>query len=732
MKTKIKLHISLALLSNLIFNAQEIKSDTLSNQLEEVRVDTHRYTKKSTQVKTISQKEIEFGNYQNTADMLSNSGSLFVQRSQQGGGSPVIRGLESNRILLLVDGVRMNNLIFRGGHLQNVITVDENMLEKTDVLFGSFSTPFGSDALGGAINLITKKPLTKSENKNHFVSGSINTRYGTINNEKSIYGDLYFSGKKWGSLTAFSYNYFGDLKMGRQANGSNPLFGERNQYVSTENGVDNITTNDNPLIQKFSGYKQYNALQKFIFKPNSTTEHSINLQYSTTSDIPRYDRLTDIKSGKLRYATWNYGPQERLLAGYKFAKDKLFLNSDFTLNTNYQKIQESRITRDYKKPDQTSRVENVNIYSISTDLKAKVGNGELLYGAEAFYDDLKSTAELKNIITNEVKPTSTRYPDGKNNTLRTDVFASYFANISKTSKYNLGLRAGYISLNSTIDNNSLKLPFNSITQNNFTYSASAGISDNTTETVKINFNVSTGFRAPNIDDLSKIFESGKGTLIVPNSDLKPEKNVTTDFNITLTNNKSISFENGIYYTQLYDVIVTENFTFNGSDTMLFEGTENKVMANQNLRKASIFGYSTALKIDFSKNLKFNGNFNYTYGRIHSTATEPMKPLDHIPPFFGKVALIFQNKWINAEANMIYNGKKEIKDYLLNAEDNEQYAPKDGMPAWQTFNLKTSFDFVKNLTIFSGVENILDTQYRTFASGINAPGRNIYTGVKYQF
>jgi hemoglobin/transferrin/lactoferrin receptor protein len=82
--------------------------------------------------------------------------------------------------------------------------------------------------------------------------------------------------------------------------------------------------------------------------------------------------------------------------------------------------------------------------------------------------------------------------------------------------------------------------------------------------------------------------------------------------------------------------------------------------------------------------------------------------------------------------MLYSGKKDIKDYFLNGEDNEQYAPADGMPGWKTFNLKGSVSLLKNTTLFSGIENILDTQYRTFASGMNASGRNVYFGVKYKF
>lgn len=360
--------------------SQENDSIKVSN-LDEVKLESQRYLasnrKNPQQIQRISQKEIEFGNFQTTAEMLSNSGKLFVQKSQQGGGSPVIRGLESSRILLLVDGIRMNNLIYRSGHLQNVITIDENMLENADILFGASSTPYGSDAMGGAVNMVTKRPTLLSEDNKSF-SGSLNTRYGTINSEGSVYIDLKYSGKKWATLTALSYNTFGDLKMGKKRNGNNPFFGLRPFYVETINGTDYVTVNSNPYVQKFSGYKQYNAMQKVLFKPNATTSHDINLQFSTSSDIPRYDRLTDVRNGNLRYATWNYGPQKRILAGYKFTKQKAFLNSDLSIGADYQDVEESRIQRNRNNPSEESRIERVKVYSVNFDLKAKVGKGELL------------------------------------------------------------------------------------------------------------------------------------------------------------------------------------------------------------------------------------------------------------------------------------------------------------------------------------------------------------------
>jgi len=730
----------IAVMATMSVFSQEVQ-DTTSNKLNEVKVESLRYKnskKNSQQIQTIDKKEIEFGNYQTTADMLSNSGSLFVQKSQQGGGSPVIRGLESSRILLLVDGVRMNNLIYRGGHLQNVITVDENMLEKADVLFGAASTQYGSDAMGGAINLVTKRAKLYSETGKSF-SANINTRYGSANEEKSISGDLAFHGKKFAALFTASGNEFGDLTMGKKQNGNYDYFGLRPQYIETVGNTDEIINNPDPYKQVHSGYKQGNAMLKLLFAPTETTSHSINLQYSTTNDIPRYDRLTDIRNEKLRFAVWNYGPQNRLLAGYKFTKDKALLNSDLSVGANYQRIEESRINRSRNSDNLDSRIENVSVYSLNVDLKAKVGNGTLLYGVEGFYDHLKSTANRTNRVTGEVDALDTRYPDGKNFSLRTDAFATYNANINENTSYNLGLRAGYTKLQSEFVNQTFfAFPFKTIEQSNITYSAAAGIVNNSTKNVKVSVNVSTGYRTPNVDDLAKVFESttgtvdGNGRLLVPNSDIKPEKNITGDLGITLFGGKALEFDNTIFYTHLFDVIANDKFTYNGASTIEYNGFPADVYASQNLDQAYIFGYSSKLNLNLCKNLKFYGGYNYTYGRAIPKNPKTVQPLDHIPPHYGKVGFNFDSKYVTADVNMLFNGKKDIKDYSASGEDNQQYAPTFGIPSWQTYNVKVAGKPIKYVTIYAGVENILDTMYRNFASGINAAGRNVYGGLKLSY
>lgn len=683
------------------------------------------------QVEIIDQKEIEFQNYQTTAEMLSNSGKLFVQKSQQGGGSPSIRGFEASRVLLLVDGIRMNNLIFRAGHLQNVITVDENMLGNVGVFYGPSSTLFGSDALGGTVNMNTKNVKYLKDAKKTF-SGGINARYGSVNEEKSVAFDLNYAKDNFASLTIFSYNDFGDLKMGKQKNHNGDYFGERPTYVETINGVDQVVTNENKYVQKFTGYKQYNALQKLVYKTNTGFEHQLNLQFSTTSNVPRYDRLSETSGSGLKHAEWYYGPQLRILGIYSLSKEKAFLNSDMTFNLAYQNAQESRHNRRFGNYNLQHREESVNVYSASLEMEHKFLKGELFYGFESYFETLNSSAYAKNINTGQVSGLDSRYPNGDNNMFRNDLYISFNENISTQTFWNIGGRVGYTTLKSSISEDAyFPLPFNDVSQGNLTYSGTLGIKHKTSNNFALKGNISSGFRVPNIDDLAKIFESGGGYLVVPNEDLKPEKSVTADFGIEVqSDSKNVKFENTYFYTRLFDAIVTDNFNYEGQSEIMYDGTLSQVLANQNQGKAFITGISTNFFAQLMPQFDFNASFNYTLGRIIDE--EGNKPLDHIAPYFGKVGLTYKVSKVNLEAYMLYHGKKDIKDYYLNGEDNEQYAPNGGMPAWETYNFKMSVSLFENVILYVGCENILDTQYRVFASGINAPGRNIYGSIQYKF
>lgn len=724
----------LALTSQLSFS-QEVTDTIKTQNIEEVKITSKKIkidkNQIPSQVEIISKEKIEFQNFQNTADMLANSGSLFVQKSQQGGGSPVIRGFESSRVLLLVDGVRMNNLIFRAGHLQNIITVDENFLETVLVQYGPTSSLYGSDALGGSVNMITKNAKFGTG-----FTGNVNTRYSSVNEEKSGYFDLNYGTSNFASLTAFSYNDFGDLKMGRTKNHNGDFFGERDFYAENdyENATDINVENSNKYKQVGTAFKQWNFMQKFAYETKSKFKHSLNFQYSSTTDIPRYDRLTERSGGNMTFAEWYYGPQKRLLGIYSLEKENLFGSTNFRMDVSYQDVEESRNDRRFNNARKRTQSEKVGVYSLNAHFNTPLLKGNLYYGLENYYETLNSTATRVNIYTGETFDVATRYPDGDNSLLRNELYASFSKTINKWH-YNLGGRIGQTNLKSEITNNSaFNFPVTETNQQNLTYSVNAGLVYNTSENFIIKTNVGTGYRAPNIDDLAKIFDTTtNGILIVPNNDLGPETTITTDFGFIIkTKDNKHNFETTYFYTTINNAIVTKEFTLNGASQIDSDndGILSTIFANQNDGKAFITGVSGNLKTTIAKNLQFNGSYNVTLGRVTTSGNK--RPLDHIPPYFGKLGLNYSPKWATFEAYMLFNGKKHLEDYSTSGEDNLTYAPANGMPAWETYNFKTATKQMYGFTLFAGMENILDTQYRNFASGINAAGRNIYGGAKYSF
>lgn len=740
MKIKYPIILLLPLIYSISIFAQVIPSD--STVLKAISIDDITISANKTpetlktiaqQVQAISGKEIAFSQSQTTAELVASTGNIFLQKSQMGGGSPVIRGFEANRILLVVDGVRMNNIIYRGGHLQNIVTTDNAILDRLEILFGPSSTIYGSDALGGVINLYTKNPLFTGDGQKQNLKVNAFSRYGSVNNEFTGHADVNIGGTQLASLTSFTFSSFNDLKGGENQNPFySTSYGERPYYVERINGADSLVKNRDRYLQVQSAYTQYDILQKFAFKQNEHIIHGLNVQYSNSTDVPRYDRLTDPSGNGLKYAAWYYGPQMRILTAY----DLNINNETSTFQKihaviNYQNVEESRHTRKFGKDNLQHRNEKVNVMGANIDLQRLSGKHNFRFGLDAQYNTLKSTANEENIQSNESKPLDTRYPDGDNNMTNAAIYFSHTWKINKELTLNDGLRFGIIKLHSTfVDTTFFHFPYSSADQSNPVYSGSIGLVHTPTDDLKMSLLLSTGFRAPNVDDLSKVFESARGALIVPNSDLKPEKTINTEIGITKFFNKKASWENNVYYTQFFDAIVTDEFKYNGQDSILYDGTVSKVFANQNKGRAYIFGYSSTAKWQCTDNLLASINMNYTYGRIKTDSSDA--PLDHIPPFMMRLQLSYVKNHFRTDFIVNYNGWKKLKDYYLNGEDNEQYATANGMPAWFKIDLRASYQVHPLITLQAGIDNVFDTQYRTFASGINAPGRNVFFALRFNY
>jgi hemoglobin/transferrin/lactoferrin receptor protein len=300
-------------------NSGKIPMFPNQHSVDEVVVSASKFNEKrkdlAQKVQVISMQELALMNQSSTADVLANSGNVFVQKSQLGGGSPIIRGFETNKVLLVVDGVRMNNAIYRGGHLQNVITMDNGIMDRVEVVFGPGSVVYGSDAIGGVMHFTTKNP-TLSTTDNTLIKASAFTRYMSAVNGYAAHADVSVGTKRFGTLTSFTYSNYGDLRQGSRRNDFVGNFGARPWYVERIHGVDSILVNLDSNLQVGSAYSQHDVLQKFTFKQKDGVLHKLNFQLSNSSNIDRYDRLTQTSAGKPKFAEWYYGPQFRLMGAY--------------------------------------------------------------------------------------------------------------------------------------------------------------------------------------------------------------------------------------------------------------------------------------------------------------------------------------------------------------------------------------------------------------------------------
>ncbi|MCB9252504.1 MAG: TonB-dependent receptor [Flavobacteriales bacterium] len=683
----------------------------------------------SAQIIRINSRQIQFGNNQTTADLISGTGHVMVQKSQQGGGSPVMRGFEASRMLLVIDGVRLNNLIYRSGHLQNVITIDPSILENVELLFGPGSTVYGSDALGGTIHFITKKPVLKTAGNNGYKLNFLQ-RYSTVNKGSTTHLNVNVGGKKLASLTSITYNSFGDLRMGKSKNPFfDSLYGLREIYAQRIDGTDTRVVNSDKYLQKGSAYKQSDFLQKLLYKPSKYVEHQLNFQYSSSSNIDRYDRLSEVVNDLPRYSEWYYGPQNRTLTAYDLNVKNVSGFEQFHFGVNHQNIEESRVTRRFGNNNLDSRIEKVNVVGINLDLKKKIKNTDLKFGYDGQLNYLNSTANRKNIADGSESELDTRYPDGDNSLHHHAIYLTQSTELSKKWILNNGIRYGRSVLNSNIINNSFyDLPVTEIKQKNYTYSGYLGIIYFPKKDIKLSYMINSGFRVPNTDDLSKIFETSKGVVIIPNSNLKPEQTLTNEFTLSLKPTKAFRIEGTVWYTSFFNAITTGPSTLNGSDSILYDGEMSKIFSNNNSGRAQLYGYNVSIAGYLSEYSQLYANLAYTRGEVVSA--DPNTPLDHISPIIANAGYLLKYKKLTSEFNLQFNGKKDIELYSSSGEDNQKYAPPGGMPAWLTLNLKLSYELPKNLILQGGVDNVLDTHYRVFASGIHAPGRNIFLAVRF--
>ena len=678
------------------------------------------------QIERITNKEIQFSNAQTSADLLEKSGNLFVQKSQMGGGSPIIRGFEANRVLLVVDGVRMNNAIYRNGHLQNAITIDPAILQQAEVISGPGSLTYGSDALGGVVHYRTRDPeLAYGPNEDLVLKTNAALRYASANGEKAFHVDFNQGQKKWGSLTSFSMVDYDNLVAGNVRPAAYPEFGKKYARPSIDLSSHAIANNLNVNQQWGTEYGQIDFLQKVKYQPSDNLYFVANMQWSASSAIPRYDNLAETvaDSSDLKWREWYYGPQQRILGSIKarLLNQKYFDRG--TIIASFQKVDEDRYKRKWAKNWRSVSKVDVFVYSLTADFDKFLTEDERItfsYGLDLSRNDVNSTAHevyvhrgsQKGDILVDGDDIISRYPSGGSSM---NSYGAY-TNLKWKSKNNIlaaeaGLRyslfqlAGFFGANDPIE-----WPQNyidGIYLKNDALTFGTGLTANTKDKWQFRALIASAFRSPNIDDFAQIREKN-GFITVPNPTLKPEQALT--FEVTVgkqlgaikTDNTgkksgtSLNISATTFRTDLKNALTRQNFALPDGTTVLFRDDEAlEIQANVNATTATVTGASGNVSFKIGDKFELQSSISYTKGtyrfqdNIEGIAIDTIVPFAHIPPLYGKTSLTFNlGKW-KISPTVRYNGRKRPKDYavasarLINGEvflrrdgtsDNIDYSP----------------------------------------------------------
>lgn len=741
-------------LKYLISKAEIVKSDSIIElqekifQFDEIVIAAGKWEQNKEEVPNeilaISKKEIQTAQAQTAADLLQKTGQVFVQKSQLGGGSPTLRGFAANRVLIVVDGVRMNNAIFRSGNLQNIISIDPNALQEAEIVFGPGSVIYGSDALGGVMDFHTITPEFSYDSLK--VNSGIVTRYSSANHEKTGHIDLQVRGKNLTFVSSFSYSDFNDLEAGSSYNTTYGDFGKRFYYADRVNDVDILVPNESTNLQTGTGFSMWSTINKLRYRLNSNIELQYGLYHSNTSNVPRYDRLAQPSGEELRSSEWYYGPQKwtmhrietRLLSKNKFYKEG-------KITVSYQIFEESRHDRKFNNNQLRHQLENVDVFTLNADFDKSFPKSELYYGLEASYNVVSSEAFRTDIVTSEITEVGSRYPNGGSEYNSAAAYLSYKYNLKKKLTATSGVRYNWVALNSSsTDIDAVNYGFDKFDLANNTINGSIGLAYLPVKTSKINFVAATGFRSPNIDDIGKVFElnAEDSIVIIPNPNLKPEYTYNLEIGLEQKIFNNIQFDIVGYYTYLTNAIVRGAIDVYGSNVIAINGIPSSIRAQINSNIAYIYGGSASFGVQLLKNLFLHSSYTMNRGWDHSND----EPLRHTTPDFGKTTISYKTEKINLQLYSEYNTARYRKDIPSSEIDDKSFlyakhnwnSEKDGSPAWITYNIKGIYYLNSFVVLTAAIENITDLHYRPYSSGISAPGRNLvfsinarfpYTGVK---
>lgn len=585
--------------------------------------------------------------------------------------------------------------------------------------------------LGGVMNFQTLQP-EYGRDGNPLSSGRALARYASANQEKTTHLDLKLGSEKWASVSSFSFNAYGDLRMGRHG----PEAYLRHTYLQRQNGQDVVIQNPDPLVQRPSEYEQINLMQKLAFRPSRELEVIYGLHHSATTSYARYDRLLQQRNGLPRSGSWRYGPQVWTMNQLSLVhRGGASLYDELNLRLAYQRFEESRIDRDFNDPLERTRTEQVDAYSVNLDVRKEWNaKNRLYYGLEAVVNDVRSRGEAVKLDGGEARRVAARYPQADWQSYA--LYALYEHALGHNLRGQAGLRYNHFLLNARFDTTFFDLPFAQARLEKGALIGNLGLVYSPDPSWVLSTNASTGFRAPNVDDVGKVFDSEPGAVVVPNPDLQAEYAYNLEVGLAKIWGKRLKVDVTAFYTLLGDALVRRPFSLNGRDSIVYDGGPSRVDAIQNAAKARVWGIQANLEIKLPSGFSLNTQLNYQRGE-EELDDGSLSPSRHVAPFFGQARIAYHKSRLRMSLYAHMNGAISHENLALEERGKPHLYASDEQglpyaPAWYTLNLKAQYRLEGPWTLSAGVENLTDQRYRPYSSGLAGAGRNVILSLQAEF
>jgi len=593
---------------------------------------------------------------------------VFVQKTNHGGGSPIVRGLTGNQNLLLIDGFRLNNAIFRYGPNQYLTLVDPFLVERIEVVKGTGSVQFGSDAMGGVINVITRQPRLSVK---PVFSSTLLLRGTSQGMERTLRPEIQFSNKKIATLVSGVFSDFGDLKGG-----------------------------DTSGFQRPSGYRQQSLDVRTTIGPGKNWRVQMGMSIVNQNDVPLYHKYQLEKVALSK--------SELLQRKMVFLKtQKSYANGiirSITLDISQQQLIDHRLSKSLSSSPLVKEFDTVNSSSITTDIPTVFTTfWSANTGVELNLDYVKSTRFQYNTPTDIVSRRGL-YPNGA----RYHSFAAY-------SLHHFTLKQLQIETGVRFHQNKITIQDASIGAIMIKPSAwvyMLGTSYAISEQLSLFGNINSAFRAPNIDDM--------GTLGIidfryeqPAYDLKPERSINKEMGVRW---KQRNFQVSVaaFHLTLKDLIgrIKTSAIINNYP----------VYIKKNIEEAFIRGAEFEITSSPFPFLLVQANLSYLFGH-NLTRNEPLR---RIPPINGQLSITYsRRKW---QAGII-NDYATSQQRLAQGDKDDNRIPFGGTPGYTIYHLFVAKEIGKLQYRFR-LNNLINTDYRTHGSGINSMGRSLSISLFY--